>query len=355
MKNYNENFESNIEKLIQELITKNIKANKENPDTRQEKELFDDNTIKIEKVQSSHDFDDNCIKVRDVIFTPEELLRSISLKKQWCEILPIYNQGICSVKGHNHFNRLGPIGPKCKFPMESYGLGDQEKRACGLKILEKEAVHHECIVFGFGSYNQWEFEEAIFDKTICKIFTLDCFFDTATVPKRISERTTFIPVCIGGKDEILNIKNKQKTFITYTTLLKRLNITHSPTFVKMDIEGYEYDVIDSMLQGEDLLPLQIAVEIHNHHNGKLPKMLDTLQSKGYDLIDRHDNPYCDDCSEVVLAKTRCSKDESRSFAEYCENKILLSSRNFSDILNASEENKLFQNCIELIVNKIKLI
>jgi hypothetical protein len=78
--------------------------------------------------------------------------------------------------------------------------------------LEREAVDHECIVFGFGSYNQWEFEEAIYDKTICKIFTLDCFVDLVSVPKRIEDRTKFIPVCIGGKDEILNIKNKQSTY-----------------------------------------------------------------------------------------------------------------------------------------------
>jgi hypothetical protein len=124
LKNYNEKFENHIKKLIEELITKSTNLKIENSNNGRKNESFDNNIVSIEQVQKSNGFDDHCVKVRDALFTTEELLRSKKIKKQWsCDILPIFDQGICPIKGHNHFNRLGPVGPKCKLSMESYGLG----------------------------------------------------------------------------------------------------------------------------------------------------------------------------------------------------------------------------------------
>ena len=294
-------------------------------------------------------FDDHCVMVRNKLFKMSDLQKSILFHDQWCKILPLLDKGICDSNEHNHFNRLGPIWPKCRYPMESYGSGDEEKRACGLNILVKEELDHDCIVLGFGSANMWEFEEAIYDRTNCKIITLDCFVDTPIIPPRISNRVSFFPVCVGGKDEILIIKNKPRSFITYSSLLKNLNIIYSPTFVKMDIEGSEYEVLDFMLKSNTLLPLQIAVEIHNYRNKNLSKLLDTIYSKGYDLIDRHDNPYCKKCSEVVFAKTICNESENRSIKKYCESSQIFTSSNYSDFFKANQNHELFSKCIKNMI------
>ncbi len=70
------------------------------------------------------------------------------------------------------------------------------------------------------------------ERTKCKIATIDCN-SRGIVPSEISSRIVFLPVCLGGKD---TFKGKRE-FVTYETLLRRLNVTHNPIFLKMDIEG----------------------------------------------------------------------------------------------------------------------
>jgi hypothetical protein len=315
----------------------------------------------LAKVASAND---HCALVRDSLFTPAELLNSVTLKDQWCSMLPLYNRGFCNRGGHKHFNLLGPIGPKCKLPLESYGTGDFEKRVCGLKILQQETVDHKCIVIGVGSNNEWEFEEAIYDKTNCKIVTLDCYYNNATIPPRIADRTTFLPICLGARDANERGPNdkpdasgnyKLRPFVTYATLLNKIGLKHSPTFLKMDIEGFEYDVVGSILQNKDLLPLQIAMEIHNHRGRDLPHLLNVIHGGGYDIIDRHDNPFCDACTEVVIAKTRCEGDTLSNLNSYCGNKRHNRQiSNFTAIWEASKDNKHFHECVGDILKQMNL-
>jgi hypothetical protein len=84
----------------------------------------------------------------------------------------------------------------------------------------------------------------------------------------------------------------------------------------------EYDVMREIVESGQHLPLQISMEIHTvidgFPHGKFGKLSWVMRWKkesevalfmdylyrfgGYLLIDRHDNPICPHCSEVVLAK-----------------------------------------------------
>jgi hypothetical protein len=71
---------------------------------------------------------------------------------------------------------------------------------------------------------------------------------------------------------------------------------------------------------EHLQPQQIAVELHAHANtfmrpitymgryktpAELTVLLSTLHGSGYMLLDRHDNPLCKFCTEILLGKVQC--------------------------------------------------
>lgn len=224
--------------------------------------------------------------------------------------------------GHLRFNLLGPTGPRCRTSIESYGKGDEEKRACGLQQLQTlnqvnvaGEKNQDCVVYSIGSNNQWGFEEDIIAKTHCRIETFDCTIGKdIQPPAKIRHRVRFHPVCLSDSDYVLD----GRQYLSWTSLNKLTGITTSPTFIKMDIEGYEFPVLRSIIDAGNFLPLQIAVEIHyiRFENGKPDyRLVNSLELYsffnylykygGYYLIDRNDNPYCKHCTEIVLAKLNC--------------------------------------------------
>jgi hypothetical protein len=122
-------------------------------------------------------------------------------------------------------------------------------------------------------------------------------------------------VCLGDKD-ITTIDGK--TFLSWRSLLSAANVSSSPTFLKMDIEGYEIPVMRSIIDSGKDLPLQIAMELH------LTKMSDNyvrMRSSaeimafmnylhdfgGYMMIDRNDNNFCSHCSELLFVRVDCTR------------------------------------------------
>lgn len=215
---------------------------------------------------------------------------------------------------HDRFNLLGPVGPMCKLPLEKYGGGDLEKRACGLQQLQHSKLFSgDCVVFSVGGNNQWDFELNVAQSTDCKIHTFDCTVD-GVVPNNIKSKTSFHKVCLGDKDETID----GKTFLSWESLLSAVNVSSSPTYLKMDIEGYEIPVMRSIIDSGKDLPLQIAMELH------LTKMSDNyvrMRSSaeimafmnyihdfgGYMMIDRNDNNFCPHCSELLLVRVDCTR------------------------------------------------
>ena len=88
----------------------------------------------------------------------------------------------------------------------------------------------------------------------------------------------------------------------------------------MDVEGFEYDVLDAMLASAEaqpeLLPQQLGLEIHYKTRfrelpwfgryksaGEIALFMDSLYRRGgYHLTDRHDNSFCQHCTEVLLTR-----------------------------------------------------
>jgi len=250
------------------------------------------------------------------------------------------------VKRRDLIDILGPISAECKGGLDTLG-GQVEggKRACGLlsktlndaskgatvdgsssssggsnsiKGLQQSAKGGPCVIISIGSYNSWLFEEAVFNSTSCVVHTFDCMIEHmggVRVPAAISSRVFGYNVCLASVDKVEN----GREFRSWNSLIEMTKITSVATYLKMDIEGYEWRVLTDMINGaaeSNTLPLQIAFELHygfplNPELQFIPKevkpMIKWAQhlylKGGYSAIDRWDNnEYCFYCTEILMAR-----------------------------------------------------
>ena len=225
--------------------------------------------------------DRECERVRNLIFDAEKINISKGAFKEWLQIqswfihaehakYPLLKTRDAVEESeqeypwslalrNERFNLLGPVVNFCLTPLESFGVGDQEKRACGVSTL---LLHEDgCHVFSIGSANEWNFEEDIVSKTKCFVETFDCTVGpNAKPPYSIAHRVRLHRHCLGDKDEIIN----DRSFLSWSSMHQLVNSSAAPILLKMDIEGYEYPVIRSIIEDGRFMPMQILVEIHLH-------------------------------------------------------------------------------------------
>ena len=246
-------------------------------------------------------------------FTYAEIRNAAQARKDWRSLLyRKYQNELDSgaTQGHQRFDFLGPVVPQCMH-IETFGVGDDEKRACKLTELLRASPPSSCTIVSLGSNNQWGFEEAVFQNlSSCLIHTFDCTVpDDSQPPAQISARTTFHRICIGDRD----FEKDGLIFMSWRSIMNLTNQTTAPLYLKMDIEGHEYTVLQSIIDSKFLIPMQIAVEFHFNGVPPFPRGKSSIelalfmeylyQKGGYFLIDRHDNPLCSSCSEILLSQS----------------------------------------------------
>jgi hypothetical protein len=129
-----------------------------------------------------------------------------------------------------------------------------------------------CVVYSVGSNNRFDFEKSALKNTPCEVHTFDCTglkerFDA--VPDH--ERMHFHHLCLGDKHQKGSRKCRglEKCGDTWTLLEIQQNLKHTRIdLLKMDIEGFEWNLFDSWPELEDqanleqlLLPMQVFVEV----------------------------------------------------------------------------------------------
>ena len=107
------------------------------------------------------------------------------------------------------------------------------------QLLERKPGN--CTIVSLGSKNRWGFEEAIFKEIPrCTIHTFDCTVKTSVrPPASIASRTTLHRICIGAADETTA---DGLPFLSWGSVMRLIGATEPPLYLKMDIEGYEYEV-----------------------------------------------------------------------------------------------------------------
>lgn len=225
------------------------------------------------------------------------------------------------------FDALGPVTKSiCKDGlMKSYSSTTHKewewdrKKLCGLQNYiddEKDG----CLIYSIGSNNQWGFEEGIHAATNCHVRTFDCTVGADAKPlDSIKDRVTLYRYCLGEKDETID----GMKFLSYQSMLNITGEIRKPTVLKMDIEGWEWDVLPSIIKSEynSLLPDQISFELHyvtnprqsgahalNWHTryktaGEVALLAEFLWRHGnYYLLNRDDNTVCGSCTELLIAR-----------------------------------------------------
>jgi FkbM family methyltransferase len=166
------------------------------------------------------------------------------------------------------------------------------------------ALGPEAVIYSGGVGEDITFEQELIRRFGVKIH----IFDPSPVAARTialadNDRLLFRPVGLsasgtgsfsigGGSGDGTWLKAGGSSTLPCTSLAREME-TNQHRFIdllKIDIEGFEYEVLESCLT--ERLPIkQICVEFHDFFPGiarsKTRKMIRTLVSHGYDLIHRH--------------------------------------------------------------------
>lgn len=238
---------------------------------------------------------------------------------------------------------MGPEGPKCQYMHTIHPAGRktyEDKYMCNYKdylkqkddpatstSTEKKKDDDGCNIISIGSNDEWGFETVVTQETICVTHTFDC---TIKTPKRKpdSDAVNFYSACISAEDKTIN----DRLYQSYSTMLQRMGVTVAPTFLKMDVEGFEFDTLTAMLQEDvlrqeqdslssppSLLPQQISIELHYftrmydlpwsmraRQTGELSMLFGIMYRLGGYLPVHYDfDPGCASCLEVLFVRIYC--------------------------------------------------
>ena len=146
---------------------------------------------------------------------------------------------------------------------------DGDRESCGWKAFADDP---ECVVYSLGSAGNYQFEDNLLRSTRCTVHTFDCTLDSArceTPAKQrcasrynsthlIRTRHWFHPFCIASTDGMPDARYK-----TLRTLYR--NLGHDSkrlSLLKMDIEGFEWPILQSWRISDVALPEQFSAELH---------------------------------------------------------------------------------------------
>jgi len=227
------------------------------------------------------------------------------------------------------FDQMGPVVRQQQIielcgTVTSWGRGDDEKRLCK-NHLAQSITHHmarpaltndaagqnNCTIISLGCNGQWNFERLAFKHTPCAIHTFDCT-GSWSVPLPLRSRVAIHRRCIGTPSLVAR---RPGTFTDYPGLL-RLAGRQVPVFMKIDIEGFEYNLMSEILRSaQDLgaeLPGQLGIELHKglkaaYSKSKSPtdaefSMLMLEFRRHYELVERRENGRSGKAVEILLVK-----------------------------------------------------
>ena len=236
--------------------------------------------------------------------------------------------------GHRRFDAMLPAS-RHACSLSSFGRGDGAKLLCGLERQPK------CTIISIGSRGDINFERDVVKRTSCNVHIFDCTVSRCAKrvqgswpPEMRTGRVRFHQVCIDATDHVETSKRIRGdwrhssgnfTFRSYDSIVAKLGLA-SVSAMKMDIEGFEYNVLSDMLRARSTaLPAQIAFELHWqtqmtslawHHRartaGEIALFARALYDAGYRALSRSDNTRCPHCSEFNVMRIFCPPPQKRT-------------------------------------------
>jgi hypothetical protein len=154
----------------------------------------------------------------------------------------------------------------------------------------------------------------------CVTHTFDCTVQNPSTPGH--DNINLYLYCISSKDEVID----ERQYVTYSKIMQIANMTKPATLFKMDVEGFEYDVLVQMIEearqsgSMDMLPTQISVELHyatrmydipwrlrSVTSAEIAVFIGLMYNQGGYVLVKHENigPGCFPCAELVFLRAFC--------------------------------------------------
>ena len=167
-------------------------------------------------------------------------------------------------------------------------------------VVAKKTLEAADVLLGYGIADDISFEEGFSDTYNKPSFGFDCGVQGIAIKNKLC---TFIPQCIASDSFIYGNQASSTQLATFSQQLNTLNLKGKKIFLKMDIEGAEYDAFEDIYPHADSIT-GIVMELHFkslENTIKAIRLLAELQ-KDFVLINVHGNNY-----EKTLFTTKLSK------------------------------------------------
>jgi hypothetical protein len=130
-------------------------------------------------------------------------------------------------------------------------------------------------------------------------YGFDCGSIYSEIIKKITNPLThFIPECISNDNRFYSGQDSSGKASTFDEQIKKLNLENKKIFIKMDIEGAEFDALTDIIKKPENIA-GILVKIHfltkRKYSIKTAKLLEKLQEHFY-LVHMHTN----NCTSRIL-------------------------------------------------------
>eukprot|EP00980_Cylindrotheca_fusiformis_P003731 scaffold825_cov147-Cylindrotheca_fusiformis.AAC.6 len=224
---------------------------------------------------------------------------------------------------------LGPIANTICKSMDRIRSGEgknyDDKFMCSYHEMarnseSKVAKKSNCSMISIGSNGQWGFEEEVVQAADCETHTFDC---TVSDPRKPSNPNIhFYPHCIANENKQID----GRMYTTYSKMMELAGLTEAPSLFKMDVEGFEFDVLAQMLEeamksdSMETLPVQISVELHYATRmydipwrmrmltaAEISSFMGMMYNRGGYLPVHYEaiGPGCYPCAEILFVRVFC--------------------------------------------------
>ena len=120
-----------------------------------------------------------------------------------------------------------------------------------------EPLRPPCLVYSFGSRDEWSFESDVIRRLGCEVHTFDPSLTGAAAPRH-THGAQFHALGLGGAARVTSRGWRLATLRDIRVQLGHL--THLIAYLKVDIEGGEWEWLEEVGQLQDVL--QIGMEVH---------------------------------------------------------------------------------------------
>ena len=183
---------------------------------------------------------------------------------------------------------------RCPGIVEKVGaISDGGKWVCGVDTLLQ---HPGCVIYSFGSNGDTSFEETMLEKTKCSVWTFDPTLDASNLAKvNAVAGLNFTSVGLADMDGEMAIAGKVLPVRTLHTLMRERGHTWVD-LLKMDIEGWEWTVLDGIIRKGSPLPVsQAQIEFHVKKPQEAVETMAGLVGMGWRVFHVEENNYCGSC------------------------------------------------------------